>query len=44
MTNREMIGELIELCFEIESEEYYCDKCLEFDSVVEVLNKRIKRT
>lgn len=39
----EMIDELIELCFEVESREYYCDRCLEFDSVLEVLDKRIKR-
>lgn len=39
----EMIDELIKLCFEVESGEYYCDRCLELDSVLEVLDKRIKR-
>ena len=39
----EVIEELKELCFEIEAGEYYCDKCLEFDDVLEVLNKKIKR-
>ena len=39
----EMIDELIELCFEVEAGDYYCDRCLEFDSVVELLDKRIKR-
>lgn len=39
----EMIDELIELCFEVENGEYYCDRCLEFDSVVKLLDKRIKR-
>lgn len=40
----EVIDELKELCFEIESGEYYCDKCLEFDDVLGVLNNRIRRT
>ena len=39
----EMIDELIELCFEVEAGEYYCDRYLKFDSVVELLDKRIKR-
>lgn len=39
----EIIDELKELCFEVEAGEYYCDKCLEFDEVLEVLNKKIKR-
>lgn len=39
----EIIDELKELCFEVEAGEYYCDKCLEFDDVLEVLNKKIKR-
>lgn len=40
----EVIDELKELCFEVESGEYYCDKCLEFDDVLEVLNNRIRGT
>lgn len=39
----EIIDKLKELCFEIETGEYYCDKCLEFDDVLEVLNEKIKR-
>lgn len=39
----EIIDKLKELCFEIEAGEYYCDKCLEFDDVLEVLNEKIKR-
>ena len=39
----EIIDKLKELCFEIEEGEYYCDKCLEFDDVLEVLNEKIKR-
>ena len=39
----EIIDKLKELCFEIEVGEYYCDKCLEFDDVLEVLNQKIKR-
>lgn len=37
----EMVNELSELSFEIESGQYYCEKCLEFDDVLDVLNKRI---
>lgn len=47
MTEREfeeIIDELKELCFEVEAGEYYCDQCLEFDDVLEVLNNRIRRT
>ena len=39
----EIIEELRSLCFETEADMYYCDKCLEFDDVFEVLSKRIKR-
>lgn len=39
----EIIDKLKELCFEVETGEYYCDKCLEFDDVLEVLNEKIKR-
>ena len=39
----EVIEELKELCFEVEAGEYYCDRCLEFDDALEVLNKKIKR-
>ena len=39
----EIIEELKELCFEVNAGEYYCDKCLEFDDVLEVLNEKIKR-
>ena len=39
----EIIDKLKELFFEIEVGEYYCDKCLEFDDVLEVLNEKIKR-
>lgn len=41
---KEIIDELKELCFEVEAGEYYYDKCLEFDDVLEVLNNRIRRT
>ena len=46
MTEKEfekIIDELKELCFEVEVGEYYCDKCLGFDDVLEVLNNRIRR-
>lgn len=39
----EIIDELKELCFEIESGEYYCERCLEFDDVLKVLNERIRK-
>lgn len=38
----EMIDELQSLCFETEADIYYIPRCLEFDDVYEVLNKRIK--
>lgn len=37
----ELVDELIELCFEIESGDYYCDRCLEFDDVLEILQSRL---
>ena len=37
-----MIDDLIESCFEIESGNYYCDRCLEFDEVLNILNIYIK--
>lgn len=40
----EMIEEFRSLCFETEADMYYCDKCLEFDDMYEVLNRRIKRS
>lgn len=39
----EIIDELKQLCFEVEAGEYYCDKCLEFVDVLEVLKEKIKR-
>ena len=36
-----MIDELIESCFEIESGDYYCDRCLEFDDVLKILQNYI---
>ncbi len=36
-----MVDELIESCFEISSGNYYNDKCLEFDDVLEILQKYI---
>ena len=39
----EMIDELLSLCFETEADKYYRDRCLDFDDVYEVLNRRIKR-
>lgn len=37
-----LVDKLIELCFEIDSGDYYCDRALEFDSVLEVLEEYIK--
>lgn len=45
MTEKEfdrMISELRELSFEVDIGDYYCDSCLEFDDVIEVLNKWLK--
>ncbi len=36
-----MIDELIESCFEIHAGNYYNDRCLEFDDVLEILEKYI---
>lgn len=36
-----MIDELIESCFEIHAGNYYNDRCLEFDDVLEILQKYI---
>ena len=37
----ELVDELVELCFEIESGDYYCDRCLEFDDVIEILQNKL---
>lgn len=39
----ELINELRELSFEVEAGEYYCDMCLEFDDVLEVLKKKVEK-
>lgn len=36
-----MVDELIESCFEIHAENYDNDRCLEFDDVLEILQKYI---
>lgn len=44
MTQKEydsLIDDLIDLCFEIHSGNYYSDRCVELDDVLEVLDKHI---
>ncbi len=36
-----LIDDLIELCFEINSGNYYCDRVLEFDDVLELLERKL---
>ena len=36
-----MVDELIESCFEVATENYYNDRCLEFDDVLDILQKYI---
>lgn len=38
----EMIDEIIEICFEVDTGDYYCDRCIEFDHLIEILSKRIR--
>lgn len=40
----EMVDEIIEICFEVSMDNYYSDRCIEFDDLIEILSKRIKIT
>lgn len=36
-----LVDELIDLCFEVSYGDYYCDRVLEFDDVVELLESKL---
>lgn len=36
-----LVDELIDLCFEVSCGDYYCDRVLEFDDVVELLESKL---